>query len=40
MDSLGRRREELSGYNNLIGKLPSEVQGPLNLATGAMGMLY
>jgi hypothetical protein len=30
----------LAQYNTLIGKLPSEIQGPLNLLTGAIGMLY
>lgn len=40
LDSIERDREELSRYNELIGKLPSEMQGPLSLATDAMSMVY
>lgn len=40
LDSIERNREELSRYNELIGKLPSEMQGPLSLATGGMSMVY
>ncbi len=37
-DALNRRQQELSGYNSVISQLPSEVQGPLSLITGAAGM--
>jgi hypothetical protein len=40
LDSINRKRDELSRYDELIGKLPSEMQGPLSLMTGGMGMLY
>ena len=40
LDSINRKRDELSRYDELIGKLPSEMQGPLTLMTGGMNMLY
>ena len=40
MSSLQSREKELAGYNSLISKLPEQVQGPLNLATSALGMVY
>ena len=40
MDSLSRREQELAQYNNLISKLPQEVQGPLTLMTSAASMVF
>jgi hypothetical protein len=40
LDAINRKRDELGRYNELIGKLPSEMQGPLTLMTGGMDMLY
>lgn len=40
MDSLSRREQELAQYNNLISKLPQEVQGPLTLMTSAASMAF
>ena len=39
-NALERDRQELAQYQTLIGKLPSEVQGPLNLGMIGMNMYY
>jgi hypothetical protein len=40
LDLIDRNKEELGQYNSLIGKLPSEVQGPLSLLTGTADIWY